>query len=195
MTCIVGMERNGSIYMGADSCASSGNYNQVVKDKIFEKDGYMMGIAGRVRMCSFLRYCFSPPQIPKKKDITEFMATTFTRKLRKDLCNEGFLEIEDNVQSLVESVCMIGARGKLFQINTDFSIQESEDNFMTIGSGRQAAKGAYYALKAYVESGGDHMDDLLCIPLLRLTLEAAEKTDMHVRSPFRFLYKERDGQG
>jgi hypothetical protein len=73
---------------------------------------------------------------------------------------------------------LVGLRGHLFSIGTEFSAAELEEPWTAIGSGRFAAYGALYAL--------EHVA-LPAEPKVRLALEASERYTNNVRKPFVLL--------
>jgi ATP-dependent protease HslVU (ClpYQ) peptidase subunit len=68
MTCIVGVNHNGNIYIGGDSAGVAGLQLQIRSDeKVFLTGDFIMGFTTSFRMGQLLRYAFSPPEHSQKK--------------------------------------------------------------------------------------------------------------------------------
>lgn len=149
MTCIVGLVQGRKMYMGADSLATS-YYNSIVREdkKLFRKNGYLVGVAGSVRIKQVIQHnmptaCSSE----KDSDLLEFMATSFVDSLRGSLHNGGCLEVIDGVESLKDSQILVGLNGKLFSVLQDFQIEVVGYNFISIGSGSTEANSSLWTMQ------------------------------------------------
>jgi ATP-dependent protease HslVU (ClpYQ) peptidase subunit len=176
MTCIAGVVARGAVHLGGDSIAIGGYAMDVrTTPKVWRRGWFVIGCAGSLRAADVLRYRFAPtpPPADPSFDLHRYMATDFVDALRDVLKAHGVLAVENNAEE-VQAELLVGARGRLFTIDDDLQVGESEHAFAAIGCGRDLAMGALYATKG--------------APRSRLTkaLHAAESFSAGVRAPFRF---------
>ena len=175
MTCIVALKaKKGTrhqVVMGGDSAAVSRLDVCVRKDpKVFRSGGFVIGYAGSFRMGQLLRFKLRPPPV-KRKDLFEYMCTVFIDEVRKILKKGGFTEIDNNVEH--GGVFLVGARGRIFEIESDFQVGEAMADYAAIGCGGCYALGAL-AASSGLEPGARVMQ----------ALGIAEKFSGGVRAPF-----------
>lgn len=175
MTAIVGLVAGKSIYMGGDSAGIDG-YDLVIRadEKVFTVGPYVMGFCGSFRVGQLLRYSLTPPT-PRAKDLPRFMATTFVDAVRKCLNDGGAAFREHGIEQ--GGTFLVGVKGRLFCVESDYQVGEAEHPFVAIGCGAQIAHGALYAQPKTMA------------PKARViqALEAAQRFSGGVRSPFRVV--------
>lgn len=176
MTCVVGLAVNGAVHLGGDSIAIDG-YSMEVRSlaKVFRRGAHIIGCAGSFRMADVIRYHFAPPTPPEDGPLHRYMAVEFVESLREALRARGISSVENNVED-VEGAVMVGVRGSLFVIESDFQVGEPACGYAAIGCGSSVARGALYATPT-------------ASPRARLTtaLSAAEASNAGVRGPFHFV--------
>lgn len=177
MTCIAAIADGGQVFMGADTAASYEDDTRSVSradEKIFWKGPLLIGFCGSFRMAQVIRYCFTPPPLPKKSgDITGYLAGKFSQALRKALESAGLLASGEVVE--LPGNLLIGYKGQIYEIDSDLGVGTYRDPFVSIGTGAVYAQGSLYS------TAGQAPQDRL-----RIALEAAERFDAGVRSPFSF---------
>lgn len=151
MTCIVGLVSEGEVWLGGDSGAFCG-WNVLVKPagKVFRRGEFVMGLAGDSRMGELLRYSFTPPVIDEAyrseatpPDLHRYMVTTFVDALRACLREAGYAEKENNKES-AGGLFLVGVRGRLFCVHSDYGVTETMTPYRAIGCGGDYASGAMY---------------------------------------------------
>jgi len=179
MTCIIGLEHDGNVYMGADSLSSNG-WGAYYSDasKIFQIGEYLVGVSGSWRLNQLLQYGFHWPDFEGKVSY-EPMATIVIGvidPLRVYLKEHGYSRISENEESTPEGRILIGFRGRVYEVQSDFSVLTYDEGFSCIGSGSLYAYGAMYAAKC------DR-------PTNRMTkaLWAAATYDPYTSNPFTFM--------
>ena len=174
MTCIAGLVDNGKVYMGGDSAAMDGYYNLAIlaKPKVFRNGEFVFGVSGSGRLIWLLQYAFTPPVHHPDVPLDKYMATSFVDAVRECFKGAGVAEKKNEVESF-ESVFLVGYRGRLFTLQSDYWGVEETNNFASIGCGGQIALGAMYATP-----------DLPPEQRIRKALEAAERFSAGVRGPF-----------
>lgn len=175
MTCIIGAIDNGKIYMGADSAGVGGYALWRRKDrKIFINGEFLIGFTSSFRMGQLLQYDFTPPQKKENQDIFEFMVTDFVESVRECLKKGGYSKIRENEES--GGTFLVGYRGRLFTIESDFQVAEIFHDFAAVGCGDQIALGSMYSTFGKKTS-----------ERIMTALEAAQEFSAGVRSPFNLL--------
>ena len=175
MTCVIGLVHNGDTYLGADSASVSEQDVLIRSDKkVFRKGPLLIGFTSSFRMGQLLRYSLA---IRKQKvtDDFRYMATDFVDALRTCFKAGGYATTADNAE--VGGVFIVGYKGKLYQMDSDYQVVTIEDDFIAVGSGSQIAYGALYA---------DRSDKN---PRQRVltALKAAERYNIGVRGPFTII--------
>ena len=174
MTCIVGLVDKGKVYLGGDSCGSSGTNYSVRKDKKVFKNGNMVfGFTDSFRMGQILRYSFKPPKQPKNTDDFEFLCSTFIDSLVETFTKYGYIK---NPTTRPEGgVFILGYKGNIYKVWQDFQVQQNYENFLACGCGQAYALGALKVLSSY---------DIHPTKKIEMALKTAESFDSAVKGPF-----------
>lgn len=178
MTCIIGMEHKGKVWMGGDSAGTAGNMNQRIRadKKVFVKGDFIVGFCGSFRMGDLLKHTLSIPDPKGVTDPDAFMVNQFVDALRDCLETENKKGGLNGNEKLTPSI-LVGFRGRLYNIEGDYQCGRPEDGFDSVGSGSSVAVGAMHGLKSITS------------PRKRIeaALEAAARNDAAVRPPFHIL--------
>lgn len=168
MTCIVALEDDGKIYMGADSSAIDGEQISLRQEpKIFKCGDFLIGFCHSFRYGQIIEHCFKPPKVTEK-NIVKYMVTKFVPELKITLAVNDFDE--------KESCMIVGYKGKIFYVESDWNVGYDKTNYYAIGSGAPVALGSLYSTE------GQHPLDRI-----RIALEAAQEFTISVRGPFNYL--------
>ena len=141
--CIAYKDRvNNKVICASDSlCRMSEFCHRVSGEKIFMKDNIGYLYAGNVNRRLKFRYKFNIDFYGSSDDVFKWLNTDFMdvfKKFRKE--NEEYSE------DYVDQIIIIIA-GRIFSLHTDFSIAESNKDYICIGCGQEIAYGALYALE------------------------------------------------
>ena len=179
MTCIVGLVDEDKVYIGGDSAGVAGYNITVRKDKkVFKNGSFIMGFTSSFRMGDLLHWSFEPPEHPSKMSVDKFMRTVFIDAVRACLKEGGYSVIENNNERA--GCFIVGYRGKLFSIYSDFQVGESVVLYDSVGCGSLYALGSLYSTK------GNPKKRIL------IALKAAEEFSSGVVSPFQVLSMSRE---
>lgn len=177
MTCIVGIEHKGRVYLGADSCASDG-YRELVAagPKVFNNGEFVIGYTDSFRFGQLLQYAFKPPKQDGSKSDHEYLVTDFINALRSCLSGAGYASKQHEVER--GGSCLVGYRGCLYTIESDYQVRRDQGGVGAIGIGALAALGALDVLR-----------DRAVNPFKALgrALHAAEAVTAMVRGPYWFV--------
>ena len=190
MTTIVGITDGTHVYMAADSGVFTNNvvYSQP-HPKTFELvPDMLLGYSGSSRVADLIRGWLRPHGLSKfapdhdHDHQLSYLAGPFAHQLRELLKEHGALitsvEKDDNGKELMDGVMLIGWRGKLYSIHSDFGVIESSDPYHATGAGQEFVYGAMAALSV-AHAGGQSLTDCLV-----RALEITEHFSVYTRRPF-----------
>lgn len=187
MTCIVGLVKDGKVYMGSDSAGSDGfTYAIRQEPKVFRRDGdrgeMIMGYTTSFRFGQLLEHALEVPIQPKDMADHKYMVTLFMAAVRKCLKDGGYSNKKgyslDKNETEEGGTALIGYHGKLWQMMDDFQIALSPPLGDACGSGVYSAMGALHILK------GMHLSPEKKI---KRALEVAEACITTVKGPFKII--------
>jgi hypothetical protein len=142
VTCIVGVEQDGRVYIGGDSAGVAGYSLTIRADtKVFRVGPYIMGFTTSFRMGQLLRYRLEVGQ-PTGWDVDRFMATTFVDAVRACLSDGGFLRSDSGVEQ--GGSFLVGIQGRLYAVHSDFQIAKSLTGYDAVGCGEELALGSLH---------------------------------------------------
>lgn len=173
MTCIVGLVHAGAVTIGGDSAAVDGLDLRVRADaKVFRTGAFICGFTSSFRMGQLLRYALTPPDHDPRIAVHQFMATTFVDAVRTCLKAGGYAEMTNGAEQ--GGSFLVGYRGQLFEIASDYQVGQPLDGFAAIGCAGQVALGALFATRGNDDPAAR----------VQIALEAAERFSTGVRAPF-----------
>lgn len=151
MTCVIGLRRHGSVWIGADTAGISddgwGAITPIKTSKVWKLGPFLFGGSGSFRAIQLVHRTLEWGKLlttnRKKTDpINEaFMVRRLVPAIKKIMDGNGFSE-KENGRSLQRGDFLIGVDAKLFYLQGDFAVTEMEGTFNTIGSGEYVARGA-----------------------------------------------------
>ncbi len=145
MTCILGAVDKGKVYIGGDSALVE---NWMVRpqkaSKVFKTGPFLIGNTGSPRVDQLLRYKLATP---KQNGLSneKYMVVEFIENVRSVLKEGGYTSIENSREE--GGWFLVGYKGSLYYVASDFQVSEYREGFHAIGSGRAYALGAYKALE------------------------------------------------
>ncbi len=144
MTCIVAIEQNGQVYMGGDSAMSTYSIIEQTRDsKVFIREEFLFGCAGSIRMQQILKFGTLPPLQDDSLSDFGYLVTFFMDHIRQQFKDAGYMEIENGVED--GGNFLLGYRGTLYTVESDFNINSSASGMSAIGSGGDIALGSLYS--------------------------------------------------
>ena len=120
-------------------------------------------------MGSLLRYSFSSPKHPNNMGVDRYLNTIFVEAIRKCFKNGGYGEKDRG------GTFILGYRGRLFYIESDFQVGIPRSNYTAVGCGSDLCKGSL------------HTTEALKLPpreRIQLALKAAAEFSAGVSAPF-----------
>lgn len=142
MTCIVGLEHDGHVYMGGDSASASGwDVNRTRLNKVFKIGEIIIGYTSSFRMGQLLQYGLKLDKQTCGDDL-EYMATTFIDAVRECLGEGGYKKVDNNRES--GGIFLVGYRGIVYSVYSDFQVNSSSDGYTSCGAGESFALGSLF---------------------------------------------------
>ena len=177
MTCIVGIAEQGRVYLGGDSAGVSRQELTLRADsKIFRVQDFLIGCTWSFRMSQLLQYRLQPPAYSPKEGVERYLCTHFMDEVRRCFKEGGCARKEHEAEA--GGTFLLGFRGRIFTIYSDYQLSESLDGYQAIGTGDEVALGVLYATA---------QTDMAPKERLALALQAASHHIISVAAPFHFL--------
>jgi len=177
MTCIVGLEENGKVYIGGDSAGVSGwDYALREDKKVFRNGKMVFGFTSSFRMGQILQYKLRIPK-QKTRDNFKYLATTFIDSIIKCFKDNGYATVRNN--EVWGGTFIIGYKGKLYQVFDDFQVSRTLKPFVSCGCGESYALGAMEILHKNKNTYPENK--------VLKALEVAETYSAGVRAPFNIV--------
>lgn len=174
MTCIAGLAQGGHVYIGGDSATFNGQTVFIgAGGKVFRRDEFIIGSAGARRMNDLVRFSLELPPPEAETDLDVYMTTVFATAVRDALRKGGNLEVDASLHEMADGMMLVGVRGSLYIIDSDFAAVRVIDGIAAVGSGMDVALGALHVT-----------EDLPPEKRIQRALEAAERWTDGVRAPF-----------
>lgn len=177
MTAIVGLVHGGKVWIGSDSAGVGGLALNTRKDpKVFRNGEFIFGYTTSFRMGQLLEFDLSPPVQMDSEPIMQFMVKRFVPAVRDCLKTGGFQSVEKGQE--YGGTFLVGYRGELFEIESDYQVSRVQTPFNACGCGRDIALGNLHATQR-----------MRVRPDIRITmaLEAAAEFSAGVRGPFTII--------
>ena len=180
MTCIVGLVGKKGVLIAGDSQVSTDWIKREDKGpKVFSLlDTVAIGYCGSGRFGQILEYHLeSLKSPPLGKDELRWVIRDFIPYLRWITEEHGHLHIHHNVEHFGPSAFFLGVRGRLFTVESDFSVNEHVHPYEAIGSGADTAMGV---LHAEIGETYEPISDSRLLSIAEKALEAATKLTLYV---------------
>jgi ATP-dependent protease HslVU (ClpYQ) peptidase subunit len=145
MTCIIGLEADGKVYMGCDSASISGySQNRTRLKKVFRVQNFLIGYTSSFRMGQILEHHLSVDFQPKSKTDMEYMVCNFAEGVREVLKEFGYARIENNEEEI--GTFLVGYKNKLYCIHNNLQVNSNSLGVDSVGAGYEVAMGAMLAM-------------------------------------------------
>lgn len=160
MTCIVGLIDEGRVYIGGDSAGVSNfNIRQRKDPKVFKIGKMVIGYTSSFRMGQLLRFSMKLPEFLSSDDVFEYMCTKFTDSVRECMKTGGYLRTDNGQEE--GGFFLVGFKGRLFEVNSDFQISELVQRYAATGCGEYYALGSLYETEKSDMSPKDRLTSAL----------------------------------
>jgi ATP-dependent protease HslVU (ClpYQ) peptidase subunit len=148
MTCIVAIERNGKAYLGSDSFMGDGYLrDRTDKPKFFIKgERFAIAFAGSFRGAQLIEHKLKVRKRKTNENEEAYLVNEVVTKLQKLFAAGGINITTEGQADSIDTDFIVCLNGKIFEIQSDYSVIKSKNKFTAIGAGRDFALGALKAL-------------------------------------------------
>lgn len=150
MTIIVGIITAEDVIVGADSLGSNGNQKLRMKTpKVIrrfvhgKKRPILIGCSGSYRVLQLLQ-TMPMPDHDGNKSTDRYIIEDLVSSIRKHLDTNGALGKREN-EDFSEIQLLLAYDHRLFEVQGDFSVTETDHDYIAVGSGLEYALGALWA--------------------------------------------------
>jgi hypothetical protein len=143
VTCIVGIADGERVWIGADSAGVAGWSVTIRADtKVFTNGPMVFGFTTSFRMGQLLRHALAVPK-HFEGDVDRWLCTDFINAVRGCLKDGGFATTKDGAER--GGHFLIGYRGRLYSVDSDFQVGEPVDQYAAAGCGDDLALGSLHS--------------------------------------------------
>lgn len=159
MTCIVGIAKQGTVWIGGDACGSTEMFKTtVLHPKVFTRsvptsrknitDTMLIGGAGPFRMLQLLEHALKIPKISHARDTMEWLVLDFAEACRTLFSTHGSMHRVSETDAIAGyGSFLIGFRGILCSMDNNFQVFVSEQQEAAAGSGMYYALGSLHSTR------------------------------------------------
>jgi len=141
MSCLIGYKAGNTFYLASDGAATTeeGDIRPILVKKIIRRGEYLIGFSGSVRTGQLLNeyYLPDPPE----------MIEDFVEALKMNITDAGCLITSEYGTVLTQNSFIVIYRDKMYEILSDFQLNEVGGDFTAIGSGTAYAYGAMQVIQ------------------------------------------------
>jgi 20S proteasome alpha/beta subunit len=177
MTCIAGLTTFDGVYMGADSCWTSGTFIRTSTDKLLEiklssEESMLIGVAGGAGMADLVKEQLSIPKY--KAPFYPWLRDCYCREVHKLVLKYLVRErMDTQIEDLNWINMLVGHNNRLYYIASDFIPQLVFEEYFAIGSGM------YLAIGSLASTDGMEPEKRI-----EMALKVAAKHESGVAPPF-----------
>ena len=183
-TCIAAVSHNGIVWMGGDSAATTadGDIKILSNKKVFirtdeQQNNWIFGFMGAYRFAQLLQYEVQLPNFTTEddNDLLGFLVRNFIPLLQTCLKEKSFEQVDKSRST--GGTCLLGLKGRIFEIGNQYSIHETAKPYTAIGCGGPTALGSLFSTVSLQPEDR-----------LQLALTAAEQFNWGVAGPFTIIH-------
>lgn len=183
MTAILGFIDEKKTYMVCDSQVTTWyKKGNLVDSKIFEKEEFLIGAAGKLKTINALD-CWECPERKKSESLDSYIRISVRRSLRELFEREEVAGVADGKLKSTESDILIITNEGVYYIDPGLAIYRVDQNYGAIGSGDLVCEGAI----GFYEKFRDHFTDLKVEDIMRAAIRLSSQTVEGVNDNIKIL--------
>lgn len=153
MTCIVGVVKGGTVWLGGDSAATNGHLDRtIIKDpKVFVKGEVGFGVCGSPKVMDALAHGIELPSQQGGEDraflVSELVPSIRAGLVALDAAGEDKGPFGGGPGVTFEGELLVAYRGELYKLQSNFQLIHGSEAYESVGSGASLALGSLQATK------------------------------------------------
>jgi ATP-dependent protease HslVU (ClpYQ) peptidase subunit len=153
MTCIVGVVKRGTVWLGGDSAATNGHMDRtIIKDpKVFVKGELGFGVCGSPKVMDALAHGIEYPTQQSGNDraflVNELVPAIREGLVKLDAAGKDTNPFGGGAGITFEGEVLVAYRGELYRLQSNFQLVCGSEGYAAIGSGGALALGSLEATK------------------------------------------------
>lgn len=148
MTCIVGVVKGNTVYLGGDRAATDGELNRTIikTPKVFLKGDVGFGVCGLPKVMDALQH---GTELPTQSggDDKEFLVGTLVPAIREGLKRLDCTADHPEYGTCFHGAMLVAYRGALYDLQGNFQLVEAASGYASVGSGSKLALGSLASTK------------------------------------------------
>lgn len=149
MTTVIAVVTKSTSIIAADTLAYEASHNVVGQPKVFQpSNSLLIGVSGSYAVLNCIMHHMPIPRRLKGNDDRGYVHGQLHIAIRNALVKFNLLTAGAGEQEIKGEILIV-YRGKIYVIQSDFSLIEVRSNFYAIGSGYEYTTAAYRALEMY----------------------------------------------
>lgn len=187
MTCIVGIRTtHGAVLAGDSMCSTSYTKFNHTRPKVFNLSPRVAaGSCGSPRVNDILAHHVDVDDAAVTGDEFAWSVHEFIPAIREVFSEHGFRRVKEEVETIPSSLFLLAVRGRVFTVQSDFSVTESDLCYDATGSGQEVAFGALWST---VGHGPHHVAKATAVRRATDAINAAAFHTPHVGGPVSIAY-------
>jgi hypothetical protein len=153
MTCIVGLVKGKTVWLGGDRAATDGHLNRTLlkEPKIFVRGELGFGVCGSPKVMDALKHAIELP-MQQDGDDRAFLVGTLVPAIREGLVKFDAAGKDDSPFGggsgvVFDGAILVAYRGKLYNMQSNFQLIEGSDSYASVGCGSALALGSLASTK------------------------------------------------
>lgn len=147
MSVIVGLVRDDTIHMAADSFLGNNNNRSRSRiPKLWRFGEALIGFSGSGSAMNAVRFRMTMPEHAEDETDEHYMTVKFVDALREAVGAAGRRKKENDLES-AKTWLLVGYRGLLWRVYDDFCVAAYDRDYDAVGAGEDFAYGVLHALK------------------------------------------------
>lgn len=147
MTCIVGIVKGGTVWIGGDSAGTDSSLNRILTrdPKAFVVGDYAFGVSGSPKVMDAVRYGAHIPDWEMGVEDRSHLVNNVVPHLRETMLKLDCAGPTQEGGIGFKGALLVGFNGRLYQLQSNFQLVQSSENFASVGSGSALALGALHS--------------------------------------------------
>lgn len=143
MTCIVGVSKEGSVWLGGDRAAVDGGLNRTIigDPKVFLRGELGIGVCGLPKVMDAVAHVITLPR-QRSGEARTFLVGELVPALRAGLKELDCTSEEQGYGTCFNGAMLLAYRGEVYTLEGNFQLVKGTRGYASVGSGAELARGS-----------------------------------------------------